>query len=273
MASVSSPVSVTYPPLSVKQVTLLIQSVKPAFSKYATALAERDVTGMVLFKATDEELSALFNEMKVATSHKVEIREAVARWRVDPQEALRAIERESAEMDRKYEAAKARIAAADQDIYDAAFNGDVELLQDFILVAPESLDLPNRDPESGDYYGYTPLIMAASEGEIAFCDILLKHGCNPNATSRTERTKCDDWISTPLSAAVSYREGEDCPERLALVKLLLKYNAEVNFTSNGWTILDNAIELNGHDFALKTHLISVGAKSLFSKEYRKLQKK
>ncbi len=59
---------------------------KPAFSKYATALAERDVTGMVLFKATDEELSALFNEMKVATSHKVEIREAVARWRVDPQE-------------------------------------------------------------------------------------------------------------------------------------------------------------------------------------------
>jgi hypothetical protein len=63
-----------------------IQSVKPAFSKYATALAERDVTGVVLFKATDEELNALFNEMKVATSHKVEIREAVAVWRADPQQ-------------------------------------------------------------------------------------------------------------------------------------------------------------------------------------------
>jgi len=35
-------------------------------------------------------------------------------------------------------------SVADQTIYDAALNGDVELLQDFILVAPESLDLPDR---------------------------------------------------------------------------------------------------------------------------------
>ena len=106
MASVSSPVSVAYPSLSVKQVSLLVclpspmssifssclislspqlQSVKPAFSKYATAVAERDVTGVVLSKSSDEELDALFNEMKISTSHKVEIREAVARWRADPQ--------------------------------------------------------------------------------------------------------------------------------------------------------------------------------------------
>jgi hypothetical protein len=63
---------------------------------------------------------------------------------------------------------------------------------------------------------------------------------------------------------------ESGPERLALVKLLLKYDAEVNFTSQGYTILDNFYSSASSDDdyfdALKTHLIRAGAKCLYYKK-------
>jgi hypothetical protein len=62
--------------------------VKPAFSKYASAVVEHDVTGTFIARATDEELSDMFKEMQVSLAHKVELREAVAAWRADPQRVL-----------------------------------------------------------------------------------------------------------------------------------------------------------------------------------------
>ena len=61
---------------------------KPAFSKYASAIFEHDVTGTFLASASDEELSEMFKEMHVSLAHKVELREAVAAWRADPQRVL-----------------------------------------------------------------------------------------------------------------------------------------------------------------------------------------
>ena len=61
---------------------------KPAFSKYASAVVELDVTGTFIARATDEELSDMFKEMHVSLAHKVELREAVAAWRADPQRVL-----------------------------------------------------------------------------------------------------------------------------------------------------------------------------------------
>ncbi len=61
---------------------------KPAFSKYTSAVVERDVTGTFIARATDEELSEVFKEMNVSVTHKVELREAVAAWRADPQRVL-----------------------------------------------------------------------------------------------------------------------------------------------------------------------------------------
>ncbi len=43
---------------------------------------------MVISKATDEELNEVFKEMRVSAPHKVELREAVAAWRADPQRVL-----------------------------------------------------------------------------------------------------------------------------------------------------------------------------------------
>ncbi len=61
---------------------------KPAFSKYASAIVEHDDTGTFLASASDEELSEVFKEMHVSVTHKVELREAVAVWRADPQRVL-----------------------------------------------------------------------------------------------------------------------------------------------------------------------------------------
>jgi hypothetical protein len=96
--------------LSAKQVALLVQSVKPEFSKYAGAIAQHDCTGVFLAEATDEELSDMFKDMKVATAHRVDLRKAVAAWKADPQEALQAIKREK----QKIKAEKERLAAAAQ---------------------------------------------------------------------------------------------------------------------------------------------------------------
>jgi hypothetical protein len=60
--------------------------VKPAFNKYAAAVIEHDVTGVAILKASDDELGTLFDQMHVALTHKIELREAVAAWRVKPEQ-------------------------------------------------------------------------------------------------------------------------------------------------------------------------------------------
>jgi hypothetical protein len=75
----------------------------------------------------------------------------------------------------------------------------------------------------------------------------------------------DDWIKTPLMAVAAGRMNDPYPERLPLVKLLVKYNAEVNFSSQGFSVLDTVLEENC-DFALQAYLESIGAKRDF---YRK----
>ena len=68
-----------------------------------------------------------------------------------------------------------------------------------------------------------------------------------------------DWITTPLVAVGCGRSNDPYPERLPLVKLLVKYNAEVNFSTQGCSVLDIVAEENT-DFALVTYLESIGAK-------------
>ena len=62
---------------------------KPTFTKYAAAVVENDVSGVFILKATDDELSALFDQMHVALVHKVELREAVGSWRANPEQVRR----------------------------------------------------------------------------------------------------------------------------------------------------------------------------------------
>jgi acetone carboxylase gamma subunit len=59
--------------------------VDPDFTQYAREVRRLKVKGVFISKATDEELSEVFKEMHVSVTHKVELREAVAAWRADPQ--------------------------------------------------------------------------------------------------------------------------------------------------------------------------------------------
>ena len=70
-----------------------------------------------------------------------------------------------------------------------------------------------------------------------------------------------DLFYTPLISACECEEGEPT-QRLALVKLLLKYNAEVNFNAGGWTALEVANQENSDDLALIKYLKSIGAEEL-----------
>ena len=60
----------------------------PDFTQYAREVRRLKVKGVFISKATDEELSDMFKEMHVSLAHKVELREAVAAWRADPQRVL-----------------------------------------------------------------------------------------------------------------------------------------------------------------------------------------
>ena len=62
-----------------------MKSVDPDFTQYAEAVERLKVKGIFILKATDDELSALFDQMHVALVHKVELREAVGCWRANPQ--------------------------------------------------------------------------------------------------------------------------------------------------------------------------------------------
>lgn len=101
--------------LSVQQVALLVQSLRPEFSKYAGAIAQHHFTGGFIADATDEELSDMLKHIQVATAHRVDLRKAVATWRAHPHEAMQEIKREEknikAEQERLASAAKAAEAA------------------------------------------------------------------------------------------------------------------------------------------------------------------
>ncbi len=78
--------SSSYPPPPLPPSPPQLQSHKPAFSKYAAAVVEHDVTGTFLAEATEEELNDMFKEMQVSLAHKVELRAAVAGWKANPQQ-------------------------------------------------------------------------------------------------------------------------------------------------------------------------------------------
>ena len=65
-----------------------MKSVDPDFTQYAEAAERLKVKGIFILKATDDELSALFDQMHVALTHKVELREAVSFWRANPQQVF-----------------------------------------------------------------------------------------------------------------------------------------------------------------------------------------
>ena len=66
-----------------------MKSVDPDFTQYAEAVERLKVKGIFILKATDDELSALFDQMHVALVHKVELREAVGSWRANPEQVRR----------------------------------------------------------------------------------------------------------------------------------------------------------------------------------------
>jgi HEPN domain-containing protein len=53
---------------------------------YAQQALRLKIKGVFIAKATDDELSEMLKEMCVSLAHKVELREAVAAWRADPQQ-------------------------------------------------------------------------------------------------------------------------------------------------------------------------------------------
>jgi hypothetical protein len=111
-AQAAHPASSAISSLTVKQVSLLVRfpppscssphcaaahppqchqvkSVDPDFTQYAEAVERLKVKGIFILKATDDELSALFDQMHVALVHKVELREAVGSWRANPEQVRR----------------------------------------------------------------------------------------------------------------------------------------------------------------------------------------
>jgi hypothetical protein len=107
--------------LSALDVSLLISSVNEhqhsigVYASYSVYAITHDVDGKFLARATDEDVNDLFKEMSMTAAHKVELRNAIARWRSDPQDAVRI-----SESARK---AAAIAAAAEQEALDAENTG------------------------------------------------------------------------------------------------------------------------------------------------------
>lgn len=69
-------------------------------------------------------------------------------------------------------------------LYDAAVNGDFNLVKQIVKGHPDSID-------QGDEDGFTPLHGVAEEGHLEMAQYLIDHGANVNALSNDGKTALD----------------------------------------------------------------------------------
>jgi len=84
-------------------------------------------------------------------------------------------------------------------LHHAAFNNTPDVAT--ILLAQDVIDLEHRRSQ----YGFTPLLVAAFEGNLEMVDLLVAHGANIEAQ--------DDWDDTPLNVA-SWNGNFDVVQKL-----------------------------------------------------------
>jgi ankyrin repeat protein len=107
------------------------------------------------------------------------------------------------------------ITTLGQDIFDLARSGDADELEAYNLEYPNNLNKENDQ-------GYTPLMLAAYQGNVDAATYLVDHGADLNGESK---------YGTPIMAA-AIKGNTD------IVKLLLSQGADLNKTdSNGTTAL------------------------------------
>jgi ankyrin repeat protein len=107
------------------------------------------------------------------------------------------------------------ITAPAQDIFDVARNGNADELKAYNESYPNNLNKENDQ-------GYTPLMLAAYNGNIETATYLVQHGADLNGESK---------YGTPVMAAAIKGNSD-------IVRLLLSQGADLNKTdSNGTTAL------------------------------------
>ncbi|RWR99357.1 hypothetical protein B4U79_07114, partial [Dinothrombium tinctorium] len=112
----------------------------------------------------------------------------------------------------------------------------------------QELSSRKYDLNAVDIRGYSPILLAANEGNLLLIELLIKHGAAFNDKTRPENVHCD-----PLHIAA--KKGY-----LDVIKLLVKNEANVNaFDSIGRTPLWYAL-LGGHSEVCKI-LLRKGARS------------
>jgi hypothetical protein len=119
----SGPRTKTLFDLSVHEVSLLMLG--SDHTKYAEAMKQHKIKGIVLASATDDELNVIFRDMGVSVPHMIELRALVASWKSDPAKVQRVIEvgrprAAAAEEHKRDEAAKKAAAAEARRQRDAA---------------------------------------------------------------------------------------------------------------------------------------------------------
>jgi ankyrin repeat protein len=133
-------------------------------------------------------------------------------------------------------------------VAEAAALGETELLSELL---PESADGPHTVSEDG----FGLLGLAVYFGRPDTAEFLLKAGANPNTSSANE------FRVRPIHSASAHRDAE---VSLALVKLLLKWEADPNVAqAGGWTPLHQAAAHGRMELAelLLSHGASRKAKS------------
>jgi ankyrin repeat protein len=120
-----------------------------------------------------------------------------------------------------------------QDIYEAAYSGNLKQVKGLLTANPELIDKPaesRRTKLSPDFL-FTPLQAAAWGGRRAVVEWLLDHGADANATNE------DGW--TALHVAVSHTWSDE--EAAVLVKVLLSHGADAGVKdASGRTALHDA---------------------------------
>jgi hypothetical protein len=90
---------------------------------YSLYAITHDVDGKFLDRATDEDISDLLKEMSMTAAHKVELRNAIASWRSDPQQTMRILENaRNAAAAAKLETEREAALKSEQDALDVIEN-------------------------------------------------------------------------------------------------------------------------------------------------------
>ena len=91
------------------------------------------------------------------------------------------------------------------------------------------------DVEAVSRFGTTPLINAVANGNLDVIGLLLESGANPNADHGD--------IGPPVGMAVREIPGRDNRDRVAIVKILMTYGADINLpcAEDGCTALYHAV--------------------------------